>query len=259
MPAPLFRMAVPTAWPNPLDQPLAMAVAGLVLVLLTRVAFAPLWLSLPLAAALAWGLALALGRRQRRGRPERLRDQRVSAGIDAALVRCQQLASQAELVRGEALARFQSPDHLEGLGLVQLCCERLRALPQRIAERRGLLESGGGVLLSAEALEERLRREELALRRETSATLRRERSGLVGQLRSNLEAAKLGIDEREGRLLALSTRLESVEGGLGLLQRQVERQWPSTEAGDSAISQAVEPLDAALDQIEALLVEGHAP
>lgn len=257
--SPLFRMAVPTAWPNPLDHPLAMAVAGLVLVLLTRLAFAPLWLALPLALALALGLAQALSRWRGRGRHERLRDRRVSAGIDAALLRCQQLASQAELVRGEALARFQSPDHLEGLGLVQLCCERLRALPRRIAERRPLLESGGGVLVSAEDLEERLRREELALRREGSATLRRERSGLVGQLRSNLETAKLGIDEREGRLLALSTRLESIDGGLRLLQRQVERQWPSTEAGDSAISQAVEPLDEALDQIEALLAEGHAP
>ncbi|MFM7169754.1 MAG: hypothetical protein ACKOYH_02715, partial [Cyanobium sp.] len=89
-------------------------------------------------------------------------------------------------------------------------------------------------------------------------TLRQERSRLVEQLRSNLEAARLGIDERDGRLLALSTRLESIDGGLRHLQRQVERQWPSSEAGDAAISQAVEPLDEALDQIEALLAAGRA-
>ena len=79
------------------------------------------------------------------------------------------------------------------------------------------------------------------------------------QLRSNLEAARLGIDERDGRLLALSTRLESIDGGLRHLQRQVERQWPSTAAGEEEVSQAVEPLDEALDQIEVLLNAGTQP
>jgi hypothetical protein len=244
-------MASSAAWPNPLDDPFAMAAAGLALVLLTRLAGLPLWLTMPLAVALALGLTW-----WRRGGSRR--ERRVNAGIEEALERSQQLASQAELVRTEALARFQSPDHLDGLGLVQLCCERLRALPERIAERRPLLESGGGVLLPAEDLVERLRREEQTLRRETSATLRQERTRLVEQLRSNLEAARLGIDERDGRLLALSTRLESIDGGLRHLQRQVERQWPSSEAGDAAITQAVEPLDEALDQIEGLLAAGRA-
>lgn len=246
-------MASPAAWPNPLDDPPAVAVAGLALVLLTRWASLPLGLSLPLALA----LALLLSRWRRRDNGARLRDRRISASIDEALERSRQLALQAESVRGEALARFQSPDQLEGLGLVQLCCERLRALPDRIAERRPLLESGGGVLLPAEELAARLRREEQALSREPSATLRQERSRLVEQLRRNLEAARLGMDERDGRLLALSTRLESIDGGLRHLQRLVERQWPSTEAGDAAMSQAIEPLDEALDQIEALLAAGR--
>jgi hypothetical protein len=248
-------MARSAAWPNPLDDPLAVAVAGLALVLLTRLAGLPLWLTVPLAVALALGLAW-----WRRGtRREVLRDRRISAAIDAALERAHQLATQAERVRTEALARFQSPDHLEGLGLVQLCCERLRGLPDRIAERRGLLLSGGGVLLPAEELVERLKREELALARETSPILRQERTRLVEQLRSNLAAAKQGIDERDGRLLSLSTRLESIDGGLRHLQRQVAHQWPSSEAGDAAITRAVAPLDEALDQIEALLAAGKAP
>ncbi|MFN9546272.1 MAG: hypothetical protein ACK6AD_04260 [Cyanobacteriota bacterium] len=247
-------MASPTAWPNPLDDPPAMAAAGLALVLLSRLASLPLWLALPLAVA----LALALSHWRGWGGRARLRDRRVSAGIDEALTRSRQLAGQAALVRTQALARFQSPDHLEGLGQVELCCERLRALPERIAERRPLLESGGGVLLPAEALAERLRREEQVLSRETSTTLRRERSLLVEQLRRNLEAARLGMDERDGRLLSLSTRLESIDGGLRHLQRQVERQWPSSEAGDAAMAQAIEPLDEALDQIEGLLAAGQA-
>lgn len=247
-------MASPASWPNPLDDPAAVAAAGLALVLLSRLASLPLWLTLPVAVALALGLSRWRSRSSR----ERLRDRRISAGIDAALERCRQLAAQSELVRTEALARFQSPDHLEGLGLVQLCCERLRALPERIAERRPLLESGGGVLLPEEALAVRLRREEQALSRESSPTLRRERIQLVEQLRRNLEAARLGMDERDGRLLSLSTRLESIDGGLRHLQRQVEHQWPSSEAGDAAIAEAVAPLDDALDQIEGLLTAGRA-
>ena len=126
-----------------------------------------------------------------------------------------------------------------------------------MAACRPLLESGGGVLLPEDALTERLRREEQALSREPSASLRRERTRLVEQLRRNLEAARLGMDERDGRLLALSTRLESIDGGLRHLQRQVARQWPSSEVGDAAMAQAIEPLDEALDQIEALLAAGR--
>ena len=158
----------------------------------------------------------------------------------------------------EALARFQAEDHLEQLGEVQLCCQRLQALPQRIAERRPLLESGGGVLLPAEQLAERIQHEEQALQRERNDSLRRERRQLVEQLRRNLQAAQLGMDERDARLLALSTRLERIDGGLRQLQGQVQRQWSSQEGDAAALRQAISPLDEALDQIERLLDLGHA-
>lgn len=247
-------MAASAPWPNPLDDPLAVAAAGLVLVLLTRLLLLPFALALPVGAALAMALTLL----RRGGLGQGRRDRRAAASIDAALERCRQLAGQAEGVSTEALARFQSPDHLEGLGLVQFCCERLQALPERIGTCRALLESGGGVLLPAEALAQRLQTEENALRRESSATLRRERGRLVEQLRRNLDSARLGMDERDARLLSLSTRLESIDGGLRHLQRQVARQWPDTTAGDAAIAQAVQPLDDALDQIETLLAAGAA-
>jgi hypothetical protein len=149
--------------------------------------------------------------------------------------------------------------HLEPLALVQLCCERLRGLPQRIGERRPLLESGGGILLSAEDLELRLAREQEALRRERSGTLRRERQRLVDQLSRNLDAARFGMDAREARLLALATRLEQIEGGLRQLQQQVDQQWPSSEASGAAVAEAIAPLDEALDQIERLLDAGRDP
>ncbi|MEA5422823.1 hypothetical protein [Synechococcus sp. CCY9202] len=154
------------------------------------------------------------------------------------------------------MARFQDAAHLEALGLVQLCCERLQSLPERIEQRRSLLESGGGVLLSAEDLQRRLKQEETALRREQAGPLRLERQRLVEQLRRNLEAAEQGMDEREARLVALSTRLEQIDGGLRHLRRQVDRQWPSSQATDAAMAEALNPLDAALDQIERLLDEG---
>ena len=51
---------------------------------------------------------------------------------------------------------------VQALGNVQLCCDRLAALPDRLRERRPLLESDGGVLLPEENLTGRLAREEQA-------------------------------------------------------------------------------------------------
>lgn len=232
-----------------------MALAGLLLVLLARLT--PLGLPPALALACATAMGVAGLRQHHRSRGERVRDRRINASIEAALARCRQLAGQADRVGSNALVRFRDPSHLEALGLVQLCCERLRALPERIEQRRPLLQAGGGVLLSAESLADRLSQEEEALKAERSATIRRERNRLVDQLRRNLEAARLGMDERDARLLALSTRLESIDGGLRQLQNQVERHWPSSEAGEAAVGEAVEGLDETLDQIEQLLEHGR--
>ena len=248
---------LPSAWANPLDDPLAVAVAGLLLVLLVRLTPLALPLALTLAVLIALGLATLRHRQGRRG--EGLRDRRVRESIDGAQQRASQLAVQAEMVSGEAMARFQDPGHLEPLGMVQLCCERLRGIPERIVQRRPLLESGGGILLSVDELQGRLSRERQELRRELSPTLRRERERLVDQLMRNLDAARFGMDAREARLLALSTRLEQIDGGLRHLQRQVDAQWPSSEATDAAVAEAIEPLDEALDQIDRLLDAGRDP
>jgi hypothetical protein len=249
-------MASPSsALVNPLDDPGAVAVAGLLLVILTRLTA----LGLPLSALIAVvaSLGLAQLRSGRRGRGERLRDSRVAAGIEAALQRASQLALQAERLSAEAVARFQDTSHLEPLAVVQLCCERLRGLPERIAQRRPLLESGGGILLSVDDLQRRLDRAREELRLEASATLKGERQRLVDQLQRNLDAARSGMDAREARLLALSTRLEQIDGGLRHLQQQVDAQWPSSEATDAAVAGAIAPLDAALDQIDRLLDAGR--
>jgi hypothetical protein len=248
------------SWPNPLDDPLAVAVGGLLLVLLVRLGQLPLALGLLVGVGATLGLVALRARHRPRSRFERLHDQRLEAGIDTALARAQELALQAASLRQEAMVRFTDSAHLEALGTVQLCCDRLAALPDRLRERRPLLDSGGGVLLPAENLAGRLAREEQALRQETEGPLLQERRRLVEQLRRNVEAARLGMDEREARLLALATRLEAIDGGLYHLRRQIDRQWPSTEATAGvmagAVAAAIDPLDEALDQIERLLEAG---
>jgi hypothetical protein len=228
-------MAAPPSWPNPLDHPQAVALC--------------VGLSLPLARREATG---------RRSRSQRLLDQRLDAALEEALGRAAHLATVAVALREEALARFTDPGHLEALGQLQLCCERLQQLPERLEQRRPLLESGGGVRLDPEALARRLAREEKALQREAEGPLRQERRRLVEQLRRNLDAGRRGMDEREARLLALATRLEAIDGGLQHLRRQIDHQWPSTDATDAAMATAIEPLDDALDQIERSLDAGTA-
>ena len=41
------------------------------------------------------------------------------------------------------------------------------------------------------------------------------------------------------------------------LLQQVDAQWPSSEATDAAVAEAIEPLDEALDQIDRLLDAGR--
>ncbi|MFM7228871.1 MAG: hypothetical protein ACKO2F_04425 [Cyanobacteriota bacterium] len=241
---------------NPLDDPLAVLLASLALVLLARLTPLGLVGALPLAVLVAVALAFIRDRHRRRG--QRLRDQRVAAELDAAELRSRELAAQAERVRREAMARLTDTAYLEPLGFVQLCCDRLQALPDRIAARRQLLQSSGEQLLPRQGLERRLAREEAELQRETSPALRLERLKLVKQLRINLEMAHSGLDERQARLLALSTRLEGIDGGLRHLQRQVNRHWPSSAATDVAVTQAIAPLDEAIDQIERLLDAGQS-
>lgn len=246
-------------WVDPLDEPLAVAAGGVLLVLVVKLGLLGLVPGLLLGVLSALLLA-ALGRslRRRPSQGQRLHDRRVEAGIDAALLRASELAAQAEALRLQAIERFTAAAQLEGLGLVQLCCERLAALPERLENRRSLLQSGGGVLLSTNDLSLRLRREEQALEREAEGPLRQERRGLVEQLRRNLSAAHQGMDEREARLLALATRQEALEGGLQQLRRQIDRQWSSEQASGAALATAIEPLDEALDQIERLLEAGGA-
>lgn len=250
-----------SGWTNPLDHPLAVAAGGVCLVLLVRGAGVALPLAiLPAAGLSVAGVALLArgGVAGRRSRSQRLHAQRLDAGLEEALERASGLAVAAMALREEAVARFTDPVHLEALGSVQLCCERLQQLPERLQARRPLLESGGGRRLDPDDLARRLAREEKALQREAEGPLRQERRRLVDQLRRNLHAARQGMDEREARLLALATRLEAIDGGLQQLRRQVDHQWPSTEASDAAMATAIEPLDEAIDQIERSLDAGTA-
>ncbi|MDM7952957.1 MAG: hypothetical protein QUV07_07055 [Cyanobium sp. CZS 25K] len=254
-------MAEPTGWANPIDHPLAVAAGGGCLLLLVRGGGVALPLALLPAVALSLACAALLARggaAGRRSRSQRLHAQRLDAGLEEALERAAGLAATALALREEAVARFTDPGHLEALGSVQLCCERLQQLPERLRERRPLLESGGGRRLAPDGLARRLAREEKALQREADGPLRQERRRLVDQLRRNLHAARQGMDEREARLLALATRLEAIDGGLQQLRRQIDHQWPSTEASDAAMATAIEPLDEAIDQIERSLDAGTA-
>lgn len=228
------------------------AAASLVLVLLTSLTASPVWLALHLLV----GLVGSLGRRPA-GRRDGMGQRLLGPGLAAALERSHQLVALAELLHLELLERLPSLEHLEDWGQLQLCGERLQALPARIMERRAFFEAGGELRRQAEALDRRLSCERLLLRREVSPILRGERVRLVEQLRRNLQVARLGSDEQASRLLALSTRLERIEGGLLHLQRHLKHQWISPVGAEGAI--ALLPLREALDQMEELLVEGLSP
>ena len=87
----MARLSLP--WVDPLADPLAVAAAGLLLVLLTRLTSLGLPMALLIAVLMAEGLAMVRAQGGRRG--ERLRDRRVRETIDGLLQRATQLAIQA--------------------------------------------------------------------------------------------------------------------------------------------------------------------
>lgn len=231
-------------WARPGDgwlSPWLMGLASLALVVLTGLTAAPIWLAGHVLAALAMGWS-----RPRRRTPEHvLGEGAVGVGLLRALEHSHRLALEGERLRAQLCTLLGGSQDPEALGQLELCCERLWELPTRLAEQRLRFELNDTVRRQALALDQRLIQERLLLHRDSSPTLRRQRSQLVEQLRRNLEVARSALDEVEARLLALESALEGIQEGWLHLQRHLSLH--------GVCEEAMAPVADALDRIEDLL------
>ena len=188
---------------DPLSHPLAMACAGLALVL--GVKFLPLgwFLAVPLAAVVAFVVA---GRRREATLPDLIK-------------RSLQLAGGADAVAEEAGQRLLQAHEMGRLTAIQLCCQRVRELPATLEQLHADDHAGqSSSLLSASHLEQRLRQERKRLGRDSGSAVGRQRERLIQQLERNLNLARQGRQAGSLRVMAVSEHLESVAGDLQAMQ-----------------------------------------
>jgi hypothetical protein len=232
---------------DPLSHPVAIALAGLVLVLGVKL-LPPGWLlAAPLAVAVAFALA----------------SQRREATLPDLIRRCRQLSAGADAVAIEAGERLTQADSMGRLTAIQFCCQRVKELPSTLERLRVGEVSARSTLLSASHLEQRLRKERQRLARESGTELGRQRERLVRQLEHNLSLAQQGTEAGSLRVMALSEQLESLAGDLQALQVQLRQPvlpalppWSADDAGltgDPSRDPLTADLIADIDELDQLL------
>ena len=213
---------------DPLQHPLAIGLAGIVLVL--GVKLLPLgWLfALPCAVLVAFFVAAY----------------RREATLPDLIRRSLQLVAGADAVADEAGQRLVQAQDIGRLTAVQLCCERIRELPSTLERLRADDKAAGSSLLSAGHLEQRLRHERQRLGRETGTAVGRQRERLIQQLERNLALAKQGTEAGSLRVMAVSEHLESVAGDLQALQLMLRQPvLPPAPAGmNDSLTLEIDPI-----------------
>ena len=232
---------------NPLQHPLAMGLAGIVLVIGVKLLPFGWFIALPCAALLAFVLAAY---RRETTLPDLIR-------------RSFQLASGADAVADEAGQRLVQAQDIGRLTAVQLCCERIRELPSTLERLRVDAKATGSSLLSTAHLEQRLRHERQRLGREIGTAVGRQRERLIQQLERNLALAKQGTEAGSLRVMAVSEHLESVAGDLQALQLMLRQPLlPSAPVGmsdslalesDPMLDPLTADLSAELEELDQLL------
>lgn len=198
---------------NPLAYPLAVLVAGILLVLGGRFGRIPPWVMIPIAAVVATGGAGFLKARE----PERLNlgDPKLEEEVLTIKRSALNLVQRAEALRREAATILTEPDQIELLVAIQEACDRVMELPYKIdeiARRLGRNE----VMLSVAEIEAQLRQVIAKQNTVASEAGRLKLANLERTLRHNLELAREGQDSRQ---IQIANLMEWVTESAGLLQR----------------------------------------
>ncbi|MCS6960204.1 MAG: hypothetical protein RMK91_09155 [Pseudanabaenaceae cyanobacterium SKYGB_i_bin29] len=198
---------------NPLEYPLVVLAAGILLVLGGRFGRIPPVVMIPIAALVATGGAGFLKARE----PERLNlgDPKLEQEVMAIKRSAVALVQRAESMRREAATLLTEPDQIDLLVAIQAACDRVMELPYKIdeiARRLGKNE----VMLSVAEIEEQLRQVIAKQNTVTSEAGRAKLASLERTLRHNLELAREGQDSRQ---IQIANLMEWVTESGGLLQK----------------------------------------
>ena len=203
---------------NPLQSPLAMLIAGSVLVLGVRVARLPSLLVVPVAGAIAvGGAAFLVKSTQNESQTESLEplQQELQAVVDQAV----QLNQKATQLHQEATEVLTGTTQVELLGAVQYACDRASELPQKLRHLSTQLNNRE-VLLSVEELQKHLVQVHHKMTH-SSGMAQQQLQSLADRLQRNIQLAQQGEDARQAQILSLSALILDASGVLQQLQNKL--------------------------------------
>ncbi len=202
---------------NPLYYPLPMLIGAIALVISVRVAKLPSWVALPVAGAIALtGAALRKGQE-----PEtlNLENPALERELIAVQQQAKQLAEKAIELRTEAARLITDSLQMDLLASVQLACDRVIELPQKIDALAPRMQ-GSDSLLSVEDLRRQLVGVQTRLP-SSSGIVKAQLNKLAESLQHNIQLAQAGEDYRQAQVASLSTLILDSAGVLQAMQNKL--------------------------------------
>ncbi len=202
---------------NPLNYPLAVLVGGISLIIGVRFVKFPNIIIIPMASAIAIGIAIPLDQKQ--SNQVNIDNPALAREIQSVKQQANLLINKAEELRNEAKQLLTSSTQLELLSSVEYACDRTNELPDKINHLSQKLQ-GSDSLLSTTELDRQLR-EVQAKKNNSSGIAREHLEQLSSSLENNIRLAQQGQDTRQAQIISLNTLVIESAGILQQLQNRL--------------------------------------
>lgn len=205
---------------NPLHYPIAILIAGFVLLFGVRLVGLPSYVMIPFSGAIA--LAGASVRESQIPAPLLIDNPALAQELTQVQQNAQGVAEKAEVLREEAnRALSDSSLQLNLLTQVQYACDRAQELPTQI-ETLARQFQGADSLLSIAELEQQKADIEKKLAQSSSGS-RQQLETLQASVERNIQLAQQGEDARQSQVISLNTSIQDLAGVLQQLQNKLRR------------------------------------
>ena len=203
---------------NPLHYPIAILIAGFVLLFGVRLVGLPSYVMIPFSSAIA--LAGASVRESQIPAPLLIDNPALAQELTQVQQNAQGVAEKAEVLREEAnRALSDSSLQLNLLTQVQYACDRAQELPTQI-ETLARKFQGADSLLSIAELEQQKADMEKKLA-QSSGAARQQLETLQASIERNIQLAQQGEDARQAQVISLNTSIQDLAGVLQQLQNKL--------------------------------------
>lgn len=227
---------------NPLYYPLAVLAGGIALFFGVRLLQFPSLIMLPVASGISLVGASLI--KSREPKYSELANPELEREINAVKLAALGLVNQSENLRLEARKLLTDSFQIEVLTALEINCDRIATLPNKIDTLVGNL-SGNTSILSVSSLQQQL--VEVQQKLNSSSGIAKEHlKQLADSLKRNLKLAQDGEDTRLARIINISTLIQDCTGVLQQLQTKLR-------TSDLTESQQIHEMQLLSDELTSLV------